>query len=90
MELFYGSMDGENWEKLTSRENITYANQANTNEEAKDLTQNFEINEPKEVQYVKIVADNASHGSNMARDGNWFTARAFNLYEDLTKNPNKT
>lgn len=79
----YGSMDGENWEELASMTNLTYTNQANTNEDAKTNTKSFEIAEPKEVQYVKIVANRASNG-------NWFAARAFNLYQDLTKNPHPT
>ena len=78
----YGSMDGENWEVLSRRTGITYPGQANTNETAERYTQNFEITEPKEVQYVKIVADRTN--------GNWFAARAFNFYEDITKNPNPT
>ncbi len=78
----YGSMDGENWEVLTRRTGITYPGQANTNETAERYTQNFEIEEPKEVKYVKIVADRTN--------GNWFAARAFNFYEDITKNPNPT
>ena len=78
----YGSMDGENWEVLTRRTGITYASQANTNELAERYTQSFDIPTPKEVQYVKIVADRTN--------GNWFAARAFNFYEDITKNPNPT
>ena len=78
----YGSMDGENWEKLAERKNITYTNQANTNQDAIANTKSFEIAEPKEVQYVKIVADRTN--------GNWFAARAFNFYQDLTKNPHPT
>ena len=78
----YGSMDGENWEVLTRRTGITYPSQANTIEDAKRYTQNFEIAEAKEVQYVKIVADRTN--------GNWFVARAFNFYQDITKNPEPT
>lgn len=75
----WGSKDGENWEVLSQRKGITYAKQANTNEDAVKYTQSFEITEPKEIQYVKIVADKTN--------GNWFAARAFNFYEDLTKKP---
>lgn len=78
----YGSIDGENWEELTSMKNITYTNQANTIEDAKANTKSFEIENSKEVQYVKIVADRTN--------GNWFTAREFNLYQDITKNPHPT
>lgn len=86
----WGSTDGENWEVLTSRKNLSYKSQTNSIAEAIAQTQAFEIAEPKEVKYVKIVADNASTGHNMARNGKWFTARAFNFYEDLTKNPELT
>ncbi len=78
----WGSTDGENWEILTSRTNIRYTNQANTIEQAIENTQNFEIENPKQVKYIKIVADRTN--------GNWFAARAFNLYEDFTQNPYPT
>lgn len=74
----WGSMDGVTWEKLSEMKNITYPEQANTNEQAILYTKSFEITDPKEVQYIKIVADRTN--------GNWFTARAFNIYQDLTKN----
>ena len=78
----YGSMDGENWEVLTSHTGITYPTQANTNEQAEKYTQSFDISEPKEVQYVKIVADRTN--------GNWFAARAFNFYQDTTRSTEPT
>ncbi len=78
----YGSMDGETWEVLANQKNLTYTNQANTVQDAITNTKSFEIEEPKEVKYVKIVADRSN--------ANWFTARAFNLYQDLTKNPHPT
>ncbi len=78
----WGSYDGENWEKLSEMENITYPQQATTNEQAILYTKNFEISDSKEVQYIKIVADRTN--------GNWFTARAFNIYQDLTKSPRPT
>ena len=78
----WGSMDGENWEILSRRTGITYPVQANTIETAKRYTQSFDIEQPKEVQYVKIVADRTN--------GNWFAARAFNFYEDTTKNQGPT
>jgi hypothetical protein len=78
----WGSSDGENWEILARETNLRYTNQANTNEDAIKNTKAFEIEEPKQVQYVKIVADRTN--------GNWFAARAFNFYEDVTKNPNPT
>ena len=78
----WGSVDGEKWEVLTTKTGINYPKQANTIAEAKELTQSFDIAEPKEVQYVKIVADKTN--------GNWFAARAFNFYQDLTKKPIST
>ena len=86
----YGSTDGENWTVLASRKNLRYTNKTDTIAQAKANTQNFEISDVQEVQYVKIVADNASTGNNMSRNGNWFAARAFNFYQDLTKNPHPT
>ena len=70
----WGSMDGENWEVLTSQKNLTY-NPSNvaTNEQAKANTKPFEIESLRKVQYVKIVADRTN--------GNWFAARMFNFYE---------
>ncbi len=78
----WGSMDGENWEILSQRKRITYSSQADTIEQAIQFTQKFEVDSPKEVQYVKIVADRTN--------GNWFAARAFNIFQDITKNPRPT
>ena len=78
----WGSTDGEHWEILSQKTGIIYPSQANTIEQAKAYTQNFEIANPKEVQYIKIVADRTN--------GNWFSARAFNLYQDLTSNERPT
>ena len=78
----YGSMDGENFEVLTSQTNLSYTNQANTVEDAKNNTKSFDIEEPKQVQYIKIVANRTN--------GNWFTARAFNFFEDITLKPTPT
>lgn len=78
----YGSMDGETWEELTHAENFTYPTQANDNEAAIRLTKTFTIDNPKEVKFVKIVADRTN--------GNWFAARAFNFYQDTTINPHPT
>lgn len=78
----YGSMDGENWEVLSSMKNITYTNQANTVDDAIANTKSFEVENPREVLYVKIVADRSN--------ANWFAARAFNLYQDLTSDPRPT
>jgi len=69
-------MDGENWTILTQSKNLTYTNAADTVEEAMANIKSFDIAEPQRVQYVKIVADRTN--------GNWFTARAFNFYEDTT------
>ena len=78
----YGSMDGETWEELTNQKNLKYTNQANTVQDAIANTKSFEIEKPKEVKFVKIVADRTN--------GNWFAARAFNLYQDITQNPHPT
>lgn len=78
----YGSMDGENWEVLSQMTGLTYRTAANTNDEAKVETKSFEIAEPKEVQYIKIKADRSN--------ANWFTARAFNIFQDLTLNERPT
>ena len=78
----YGSMDGENWEILSQKTGITYTNQANTIADAIANTKSFDIDTPKEVQYVKIVADRSN--------ANWFAARAFNFYQDITNNPAPT
>ena len=74
----YGSMDGENWQELTKSENLRYTNQADSITDAIINIKSFDIAKPKEVQYIKIVADRTN--------GNWFTARAFNFYEDTTMN----
>lgn len=78
----YGSIDGKNWEELTSAKNLTYTNSADTIDQAIANIKSFEIDKPREVQYVKIVANRTN--------GNWITARAFNLYQDITKNPHPT
>ena len=64
----YGSTDGENWEVLATAQN--WANN--------ETIKSFELEEPKEVRYIKIHATRASNG-------NWFTARMFNLYQDATR-----
>jgi len=78
----WGSYDGESWEKLSELKGITYPEQVNTVEQAIRYTKSFEIAEPKEVQYIKIVADRTN--------GNWFAARNFNIFQDLTKKPGPT
>lgn len=74
----YGSLDGVTWRKLAERKNLRYANQCNTIAEANANIQSFDIENPQDVLYIKIVADRASNG-------NWFTARAFNFFEDTTQ-----
>ena len=69
----YGSMGGENFDKLISVKGLA------NNEDIKY----FDLETSQEVQYIKIVADTASNG-------NWFTARMFNIFQDLTKNPHPT
>ena len=86
----YGSTDGENWIELSKLNNARYTNKTDSIADAIANAKIFEIEDPKEVSYIKIVADNATQGHNMAGNGNWFTARAFNLYQDLTKDPRPT
>lgn len=72
----YGSVDGENWIVLSQKKNLTYTNAANTLDQVFENIKSFDVEIPQRVQYVKIVADRTN--------GNWFTARAFNFYEDTT------
>ena len=79
-----GSLTGEEgtWVSLANNNDTPWSwpTQANDADSAKTLTKSFEIpeeNRQDKVQFVKIIA----HQTN----GNWFTARAFNLYQDLTK-----
>lgn len=72
----YGSMDGENWIVLSQKKGLTYKNNADTLEQVFDNIKSFDVDVPQRVQYVKIVADRSN--------ANWFTARAFNFYEDTT------
>jgi len=78
----YGSMDGTNWEVLSQSTGWTYSSQANTIEQAVAHTKTFEITNPKAVQYVKIQANRTN--------GNWFSARHFNLFEDISLQPEVT
>ncbi len=64
--------------KLAERKNIKYSNQCNTIKDALANAQMFDIAQPQDVLYIKIVADRASNG-------NWFAARGFNIYEDTTQ-----
>lgn len=73
----YGSTDGTNWEVLTSNKNMTYTNNANSIADAEANIKEFVIEQPVRVKYIKIVADRASNG-------NWFTARMFNFYENTS------
>jgi len=73
----YGSMDGETWETLQQVKDWKWS----SNDAIEYHT--FELETPVRVRYVKIVADKASNG-------NWFVARMFNFYEDLTNNPRLT
>ena len=72
----YGSMDGENWIIISQKKGLTYTNAANDVAQAIANIKSFDADVPQRVQYVKIVADRTN--------GNWFTARAFNFYEDTT------
>ena len=72
----WGSIDGENWIIISQKKGLTYTNSANNVEQAIQNIKSFDADVPQRVQYVKIVADRTN--------GNWFTARAFNFYEDTT------
>lgn len=75
-----GSTDGENWKVLAQRTGLDsiYGRKDVSDAEAAAYTQSFDIPEEKrqEVQYIKIVADRTN--------GNWFAARGFNIFQDLT------
>ena len=81
----YGSMDGEKWEKLAENKGLTYEGNVNDPDFGKNPKniKSFEVENSTEVQYIKIVAD-------IATNGNWFTARMFNIFQDLEKNPHIT
>ena len=74
----------DNWRRfiLSEKKGLTYTNAATTVAQAIANIKSFDVDAPQKVQYVKIVADRTN--------GNWFTARAFNLYQDITKNPHPT
>ncbi len=80
----YGSIDGEHWEELAKQEGLTYEGDYNDPDFGKNPNniKKFEIATPKEIQYIKIVADKTN--------GNWFTARMFNIFQDIEKNPHIT
>ncbi|MCI8575443.1 MAG: hypothetical protein HFI09_03135, partial [Bacilli bacterium] len=73
----WGSVDGENWIELSTQTNLSYTNKADSLADAILNTKDFAILDPVKVQYIKIEAKRASNG-------NWFTAREFNIYEDKT------
>lgn len=78
-----GSRDGIEWVELARLDNPTYkGNVANVEPEAGEQnTQTFEVPEDlreQRYQYVKITALTTTNGRN------FFAARAFNFYEDLT------
>ena len=70
-----GEMDAIELRETTMSPNNRILRQI-TVEDAMANIKSFDIAEPQRVQYVKIVADRTN--------GNWFTARAFNFYEDTT------
>ena len=73
-----GSMDGENWFVLSEVNNLTYTSNVNEINHGKQNMKTFVTDSTNEVQYVRITAVKASNG-------NWFTARMFNFYQDSTK-----
>ena len=82
----YGSMDGETWEELTKQVGLTYQGNQNDLDFGKNNIKSFELEDSKEVQYIKIVGDKTS----TAGGGSFMTARMFNIFEDVEKNPHIT
>lgn len=72
----YGSMDGENWQLLTSFNG--WANNSST--------KTLDFAEPQLVKYVKLVGKRTSS----AGGGSFITARMLNFYEDSTFAPTAT
>ena len=70
-----GSADGENFTEITQ---VDWAN----NDEIKTI--DFET--PVELEYIKIVGLNTSSASSLS----FIAAKAFNFYQDITKNPHPT
>ena len=81
--IIEGSIDGKNWVTLAEKTNLSYTGNSNSYSYGFDNIKNFETDSSVLVKYVKITAKKASNGD-------WFTARMFNLYQDLTKNPAPT
>ena len=84
-----GSLTGEDdtWVSLVNNNDNPWSwpSQANDAVTAKNLTKSFEIpeeNRHDKVQFIKIIATQTN--------GNWFAARAFNFYQDLTQDPHPT
>ena len=75
--IIEGSIDGVNWFNLAEVKNLTYVGNVNAYEHGKLNTKLIETDPTKEVKFVKITATKASNG-------NWFTARMFNFYQDAT------
>ena len=78
-----GSIDGVNWFNLAEVKNLQYSGNQNDNNFGKNNIKQIETDPTQEVLYVKITATKASNG-------NWFTARMFNFYQDTTKAENPT
>lgn len=78
-----GSIDGVNWFNLAEVKNLQYSGNQNDNNFGKNNIKQIETDSTQEVLYVKITATKASNG-------NWFTARMFNFYQDTTKAKNPT
>ncbi len=82
----YGSMDGKTWVELSKREGLTYVGNQNDIDFGKNNIKSFEVEDSQEVQYIKISGDRTS----TAGGGSFMTARMFNIYEDVEKNPHIT
>ena len=73
-----GSTDGNEWFNIGSVSGLKYTSNVNDKDHGKQNIKRFTTNSNKEISYVKITATKASNG-------NWFTARMFNFYQDSTK-----
>ncbi len=83
----YGKLNEEDdWVKLSELKDQTYGTNINDPDFGKDPKniKTFIVDESiqQEVQYIKIVADRTN--------GNWFTARMINIFQNLSKNPHPT
>ena len=81
--LIEGSIDGVNWVTLSKKSGLSYTGNSNAYSYGLDNIKNFETDSSVLVKYVKITATKATNGD-------WFTARMFNLYQDTTNDSKPT